>query len=124
MQSEAHNYLLRSYHPLLLTINKNFFLSSASKVSEVTNLGKHIFLFSRAMLQYTLDGNTYDMYHTFTPPSFRGSGVARLLAYKAFDHVADSGAKMKLTCSYLDHLHNKELNPKYDPHVVKSSSPV
>ena len=38
------------------------------------------------------------------PISFRGSGIAKILAYRAFDHVVDSGAKMKLTCTYLEQI--------------------
>lgn len=70
------------------------------------------------MLQYELEGGVYDLVHTFTPPSLRGSGIAKVLAHTAFDHVVESGAKMKLTCSYLEYLNNKEQNPKYKPHIV------
>lgn len=74
------------------------------------------------MLQYTLKDNVYDLHHTFTPPSFRGSGIAKVLAYRAFDHVVDNGAQMKLTCTYLEHVNNKDQNPKYLPHVIKTPS--
>jgi len=76
---------------------------------------------SRAKLEYTLKDGVYDLYHTFTPTSCRGKGIAKVLAYNAFDHVVLSGGKMKLTCSYLLHLHEKEQNPKYIPHVYGES---
>lgn len=60
----------------------------------------------------------YDMVHTFVPPEMRGGGIAQVLAHAAFDHVVENDSKMKLSCSYLDHLNQKEQNPRYTKHVV------
>lgn len=60
----------------------------------------------------------YDMYHTFVPTTLRGRGIAHKLAYTAFEHVQTTGAKMKLTCSFLEHLQKTEQDFKYNESVV------
>lgn len=71
------------------------------------------------MLQYNLDRGVYDMYHTYVPEELRGAGVARVLADHAFEFVHKSDGKMKLTCSYLDHINKKNIGSKYSSLVVE-----
>lgn len=71
------------------------------------------------MLQYNLKDGVYDMYHTFVPLELRGSGIAKALADHAFDFVYNSNGRMRLTCSYLDHINKKSPSSKYSSLVVQ-----
>lgn len=62
----------------------------------------------KAFLQYDyITNNKVDLYHTLVPPSYRGHGIAGILAETAFKHFKDNGIEMELTCSYLQHYASK-----------------
>lgn len=58
-------------------------------------------LSDEAVLDYVLASGVMDMNHTFVPTSFRGKGVAGLLADEAFKYARSKGYKVKATCSYI-----------------------
>ena len=47
-----------------------------------------------------LEGNTYNIYHTFVDESLRGQGVASKLVEEAVKEIKSKGGKIKATCSY------------------------
>nr|XP_054752140.1 protein NATD1-like [Lytechinus pictus] len=56
----------------------------------------------RAILDYDrLSDGSVDMHHTGVPTSYRGRGIAAILAKAAFSHFTSEGTKMMLTCTYL-----------------------
>lgn len=62
----------------------------------------------QAYIQYSKPSeHVYDLYHTETPVEFRGKGVAKVLAKAAFQHIADGGHKMILSCEYLQDYQQK-----------------
>ena len=47
-----------------------------------------------------LEGNTYNIYHTFVDESLRGQGVASKLVEEAVKEIKSKGGKVQATCSY------------------------
>ncbi|XP_039248854.2 protein NATD1-like [Styela clava] len=71
----------------------------------------------KAHIDYEVIGDgIWDLQHTLVPESFRGQGVAKVLAKSAFDHVVKEDLKMKLTCWYLQGFADK--NPEYKDRIV------
>lgn len=60
-----------------------------------------------AELLYRIHGNVMSIYHTFTPPDDRGSGVAAKLAEKAFGLAKEKGLKVRPDCPYIGHFVEK-----------------
>ncbi len=67
------------------------------------------------IVEYAVEGNTIDFYHTYTPLSLRGQGIAR----KIYDHISEwlkeqdeNGRKLKVktSCSYAEK-YFREKNP-------------
>jgi predicted GNAT family acetyltransferase len=55
-----------------------------------------------AVIQYEeIEPGLLDFYHTFTPPSQRGKGIAQKIAKVAMDYVVENNLKVKPTCPYL-----------------------
>ncbi|XP_072020131.1 protein NATD1-like [Amphiura filiformis] len=74
---------------------------------------------TKAYLQYeNIEDGAVDLYHTFTPTSHRGQGIARDLAKAALDHFATAGTKMQLTCTYLQKYVKDNPNELYDKMLV------
>jgi len=74
----------------------------------------------RAYLQYELEGSSVvDLQHTVVPESFRGRGVAKLLAKAAFQYVIEQDKKMRLTCWYLRKYCQDNPLPEYTSRVVE-----
>jgi len=57
----------------------------------------------QALLQYEeIEPGKYDFYHTFTPPAYRGQGIAAKLSTEALHWIIRNKWKVLLSCSYLD----------------------
>ena len=47
-----------------------------------------------------LEGNIYNIFHTYVDDSLRGKGVASKLVEKAVSEIKSRGGKIQATCSY------------------------
>jgi predicted GNAT family acetyltransferase len=54
-----------------------------------------------AHLEFTLDNNVMDMYHTYTAPSARGQGLAGIITLFAFQHCKKENIQVRPSCSYI-----------------------
>ncbi|KAL6063916.1 N-acetyltransferase domain-containing protein [Balamuthia mandrillaris] len=78
----------------------------------------HICRKEQAVLEYSEDKDgVLDYYHTFTPPSKRGQGIAAKLATAAFDYAKENDRKMRPSCWYLRDNFLPE-HPEYKDNVV------
>lgn len=59
-------------------------------------------------------GKLFNLVSTNVPTKYEGRGIAKLLANTAFDYCADNGARMTLTCWYLDGYLKRNPNPRYN----------
>ncbi|XP_037083082.1 protein NATD1-like [Pollicipes pollicipes] len=74
----------------------------------------------KAYLQYEhVSEDVLDLQHTVVPKSFRGRGVAKLLAKAAFDYVILEDKKMKLTCWYLQKYLKDDPSTEYARRLVE-----
>lgn len=53
------------------------------------------------LLEYTLRGDTAEMYHTRVFPEFGGRGGGAALAHTALEHARAAGWKVLPTCSFV-----------------------
>ena len=53
-----------------------------------------------AVLLYRQDGDTIDLYHTFTPEKLRGKGIAAKLTQAAFEYAKENDLTVVPTCPY------------------------
>lgn len=60
------------------------------------------------LVEYSLEGNIIDFFHTYVPVSLRGQGVAKNI----YDHIAGwlkgKNLKIKTSCSYAGHYFGTE----------------
>lgn len=71
-----------------------------------------------AFLEYAkTSSNTYELYHTEVPDTFRGKGIAGLLAQRAFSELSQNGSHLILTCTYLHHYYNKHKTDYQDKQI-------
>ena len=54
---------------------------------------------------------TIDIYTTFVPPVFRGTGIAAELVQEALSWSRSRGSKVRPSCSYVEHFFQK--NPRW-----------
>lgn len=54
-----------------------------------------------AVIGYEKRGDTYDLLHTFVPPSLRGQGVADDLARQTLDQIRSKGGKIVPSCPFI-----------------------
>lgn len=54
-----------------------------------------------AYVEYRLDNNEMDLYHTFTNPALRGKGLAALVARAALEFAKENNLKVIPTCPYI-----------------------
>jgi predicted GNAT family acetyltransferase len=64
-----------------------------------------------AAIEYEKRGSTYDLTHTFVPPSLRGQGVADDLARQTLDQIRSEGAKIIPSCRFIHSF--LERHPEY-----------
>src|SRR3989338_5419698 len=55
----------------------------------------------KALLDYTLNGEKMDLFHTFTDPELRGQGLAEQLCTAAFEFARKNGFRIIPTCEYV-----------------------
>ena len=55
----------------------------------------------KAVLDYTINGNEMDIFHTFTDPELRGQGLAEKLTQAAFEFAKKNSFRVIPTCSYV-----------------------
>lgn len=73
----------------------------------------------KAHIDYEVIGDgKWDLQHTLVPPTFRGHGVAKVLAKAVFDHVVKEDMKMKLSCWYLKGYAEKNPSPEYCERII------
>ncbi|MCD6369497.1 MAG: N-acetyltransferase [Thermoproteales archaeon] len=73
-----------------------------------------------AFLEYRVEGNLMYIDKTYTPPEFRGRGIAGRLMKVAVKKVLDQGLKIVPNCSYARH-YLLEKHPEYSDLVFKKS---
>ncbi|XP_056018601.1 protein NATD1-like [Ostrea edulis] len=83
-------------------------MSSVPKFQTKHDPGKKEFFIQlkddKAFLQYDyINKNKVDLYHTMVPTTYRGQGIAGVLAETAFKYFKENGMEMELTCTYLQH---------------------
>jgi len=64
-----------------------------------------------ALLDYSIDGNEINFYHTFSPPQLRGKGLAKKIVEYAFNYARENNLKVIPGCSYVQAF--VERNDKY-----------
>lgn len=70
-----------------------------------------------AFIEYSVEGNIYNLFQTKVPEEYRGRGIAEVIAEKTFKHIIAKKGKIVPTCGYLRKFYKK--NKKlYGPHVV------
>ncbi len=55
----------------------------------------------KAYLSYNIINDKIDFSSTFTPPKFRGMGVARIVVEYAFNYARENNLKVIPSCSYV-----------------------
>ena len=55
----------------------------------------------KAYLDYHLSGNTIIYIHAYTPPEYRGKGIAAQVAKYALDYARDHNLKIIPQCPYI-----------------------
>lgn len=64
-----------------------------------------------AYANYHLSGKVITIFHVYTPPEFRGKGIAAQLAKYALDYARDNNLKVVPQCPYMrDYI---EKHPEY-----------
>ena len=54
------------------------------------------------LLDYNINGDEINFYHTFTPPQLRGGkGLAKIIVEYAFNYAKEINLKVIPTCSYV-----------------------
>ena len=54
-----------------------------------------------AYLSYNIFNDKINFSSTFTPPEFRGKGIAKIIVEYAFNYAKDNDLKVIPTCSYV-----------------------
>ena len=54
-----------------------------------------------ALLDYSIEGNEINFYHTYSPPQLRGKGLAKIIVEYAFNYARENNLKVIPTCSYV-----------------------
>lgn len=54
----------------------------------------------KAYLKYSIEGNTMKLIETYTPPEYRGLGIASRLVKYAIDLAREKGWTIEPVCSY------------------------
>ncbi|MCX8189169.1 MAG: N-acetyltransferase [Nitrososphaeria archaeon] len=55
---------------------------------------------TKAYLRYKVENNKIYLIETYTPPAFRGQGIAKLMIEKAIDYAIRENLKIIPQCSY------------------------
>lgn len=53
-----------------------------------------------AYVEYTLNGDVFDIIHTIVPSDLEGQGIASRIVREAYTYAKDAGYKLKASCSY------------------------
>ena len=69
-----------------------------------------------AHLDYSLQDDKIDLYHTFTPPQLRGRGLAGKVVEFAFNYAKENNLKVIPSCPFIPHFLEK--NPQYNELVT------
>lgn len=69
-----------------------------------------------AYLDYSIEGNTIDFQHTYTPRKLRGKGIAGMVVEFAFEYAKKNNLKVIPTCPFIPAFLEK--NEKYKELVV------
>ena len=69
-----------------------------------------------AHLDYSLQDDKIDLYHTFTPPQLRGRGLAGKLVEFAFNYAKENNLKIIPSCPFIPYFLEK--NPQYNELVT------
>ena len=70
-----------------------------------------------AILEYHLDGNVMDFYHTYVPNSVRGKGIAEKIVTAGFEYARAKNLKVMPSCPYISATFLKRY-PQYQSLVV------
>jgi uncharacterized protein len=60
-----------------------------------------------AHADYHLSGNIMTIFHVYTPPEFRGKGIAAQVAKYALDYIRNNNLKIVPQCPYMRDYMNK-----------------
>ncbi len=54
-----------------------------------------------AHADYHISGNVMTIFHVYTPPEYRGKGIAALIAKFALDYIRENNLKVIPQCPYM-----------------------
>lgn len=54
----------------------------------------------KGVLEFRINGNQADIYHTYVDDDLRGKGIASKLVEMAFDYFDENNYEVKCSCSY------------------------
>ena len=96
-------------------------MSNSAAYNVVHDQKKRLFFITlekgTALLEYHIDDNNImDMYHTETPPAYRGQGLAKHVVREAMDYARSNHLNVKPTCTYV--LKYVQENPDPDLKIV------
>ena len=60
-----------------------------------------------------------NLFETLVPKSHEGKGIGKILAKEAFEHCAQNGLRMRLSCWYLDGFLKRHPEEQYTKLVVE-----
>jgi len=72
----------------------------------------------KAVLDYTIKEDKIDLFHTYTPVSYRGEGLAGKLVEHAFNYAKENNLKVIPSCPFIPYFLEK--NPQYKKLVVEN----
>lgn len=71
-----------------------------------------------AVIEYAhMEGDIYNLAHTFVPEEMRGQGVAEQLVRGALDQIRDKGARFLPSCPYVQTFLKR--NPEYEAQLAR-----
>ncbi|KAL7641907.1 UNVERIFIED_CONTAM: hypothetical protein RMT77_007781 [Armadillidium vulgare] len=114
-------------HPWIIPVRNSNMADNSNKYEVIHDKDNHEFYIKigddKAHLQYEVINNAtgdVDLLHTEVPQSFRGKGVAKILAKEALDYFAiEQKVNFKLTCWYLQKYVNENNRAEYEAHTLK-----
>lgn len=67
---------------------------------------------SKAYLRYKVEENIMQLIETYTPPEYRGRGLAKMMMDKAVQYAVEKGLKVLPICSYALHYFIKNVDKR------------
>ncbi|GEM_PF-4688926 len=75
---------------------------------------KHLLYFSfsegEAYVSYNIENEIWNLNYSLVSEELRGQGIAKDLVQQSLDFVLSKNIKIKISCSYIDKIFNKNLH--------------